>query len=271
VATFLFWNIAKRPLDQEVTTLCDELAVDVLAVAECAISAAKMLTTLNSGVLKGFSAIADPASGSKIKWFTRLPIANIERVVDGGGLSLVEVKLFDCSPILVGAVHLPSKLNEGPLEQAETARVTAALIREMEIARSVEDTLIFGDFNMNPFDEGMAAVNGFNAVMDRRIAKRDKISYKGNQYRCFYNPMWSLLGDESAGPPGTFWFPRRLVRYHWNCYDQAIFRSTLMSRIGRSDVVVISESNGLVFAGSGKKWRCPSDHLPILVKIREVA
>lgn len=269
MASFLFWNMNKQALGDDLTLLCDEFEIDVLALAECVVPVSDLLANLNSGILKGFSYVADPSPYPKLRWFTRLPASRIYRLIDGDGLSMLRVELLSSRKILLGAVHLPSKINEDEFEQLGTAEATSSVIRQIEIEQGIEDTIIFGDFNMNPFDKGMAAVTGFNAVMDRKIASRDKMSYKKKEYRCFYNPMWGRLGDSTIGPPGTHWFSRRLVRYHWNSYDQVIFRSPLLAAITDDNVVVIDQCDGKKFAGSGLHWKCGSDHLPVFVRIKE--
>ena len=63
-------------------------------------------------------------------------------------------------------------------------------------------TVIVGDFNMNPFEPGMAGILGFQAVMDRRIAQRITRTVDRKEYSFFYNPMWSRLGDLSKDHQG---------------------------------------------------------------------
>jgi hypothetical protein len=266
----LFWNTAKKSIASQLQILCDEFSIDVLALAECEMNPTEVLDALNGGALKGFSMIPDPDVGGKLRWFSRLPTSGVMRLLDGGGLSLVRVSFLSGIKILIGAVHLPSKINENDFEQLATASATVDAIQSIEEEQGLDTTIILGDFNMNPFDPGMAAITGFNAVMDRKIAMQKKVTFKKSQYKYFYNPMWGRMGDATRGPPGTFWYPRRLVRFHWNTYDQVLIRPSLLSQIYDDDIIVIGNSGGQLFAGSGQKWKCPSDHLPIVVKVKEV-
>jgi hypothetical protein len=56
--------------------------------------------------------------------------------------------------------------------------------------------VLVGDFNMNPFQEGVVAANGLNAVMARRVAARRRTRVvQEREYPFFYNPMWGHFGD----------------------------------------------------------------------------
>jgi len=268
MGVFLFWNLGKQDLKSEVSALCDELEVDVLILAECSIPSSDVVAALNKGSLGGYAHLYDPAPKSKFKWFTRFPITRLQRVLDGGGLSLVTVELLGGLKVLIGAVHLVSKVNADDDEQFYEASIAAEVIRSTEVKIGIDSTLIIGDFNMNPFDKGMAAVSGFNAVMDRAIAKRVKVTYKKKESYIFYNPMWNYLGDDSVGPPGTHYYSRRLIRYYWNMYDQVLLRPALLDFVRDGDIKIVGESMGAPLAGSGKKWLCKSDHLPVYARIR---
>ena len=48
---------------------------------------------------------------------------------------------------------------------------------------------------MNPFEHGVVAANGLNAVMARKVAARDTRTVLAHEYPFFYNPMWGHFGD----------------------------------------------------------------------------
>jgi len=82
----------------------------------------------------------------------------------------------------------------------------AGAILEAERRVGHARTVLIGDLNMNPFEAGMIAADGLNAVMDKRIAAKGFRKVSGKRMQFFYNPMWSRLGDESIGPSGTFYY-----------------------------------------------------------------
>jgi hypothetical protein len=54
--TFLFWNIAKRPIGDLVAALAEIHQVDVLLLAECSLTPAALLGVLNSEDLDSITA-----------------------------------------------------------------------------------------------------------------------------------------------------------------------------------------------------------------------
>ena len=99
-----------------------------------------------------------------------------------------------------------------------------------------------GDLNVNPFEEGIVATEGFHAVMSRATAQRAERQVRGASYPFFYNPMWSHLGDHPSGPPGTYYYERsEHVEYFWNMFDQILIRPSLLKNFRSEDVRIISE------------------------------
>jgi endonuclease/exonuclease/phosphatase family metal-dependent hydrolase len=70
------------------------------------------------------------------------------------------------------ATFLASKLFRGPADQYHAARSLREKIVEAEDSAGHQNSLLIGDFNMNPFEEGMNAADGLHGVMDKQIAER---------------------------------------------------------------------------------------------------
>ncbi len=69
-----------------------------------------------------------------------------------------------------------------------------------------ERTLIVGDFNLNPFDDGMIFPSGFGAMMTKGLVRKTREAHDRYSGR-FYNPIWARLGREVEGaPPGTYYW-----------------------------------------------------------------
>jgi len=47
LTTFLFWNINRQPLQEQIANLVETHSVDVVMLAECAIETAPLLASLN--------------------------------------------------------------------------------------------------------------------------------------------------------------------------------------------------------------------------------
>jgi hypothetical protein len=81
----------------------------------------------------------------------------------------------------------------------------AEQIHEAETQYVHTRTVVVGDMNMNPFEDGMCRSEGLHAVMCKHIARKEKRTVLGKERLFFYNPMWNFLGDETRGPPGTYY------------------------------------------------------------------
>jgi hypothetical protein len=121
---------------------------------------------------------------------------------------------------------------------------------------------------MNPFEAGVCSAEGLHAVMCKTIAKKEKRVVYGRERMYFYNPMWNLLGDETAGPPGTYYYPNGITAYFWNTFDQVLYRPALLDDYREGDVQVISEIEGTSLLHNGIVSKAFSDHLPVLFNVR---
>jgi|SRR5689334_4725591 hypothetical protein len=203
MAIVMFWNIKGSPLYNEIGTLCSDYNVDIAIFAESQIHPSSLLTALNSidAGHRYFSQI--PAIASRIQFFTRYSLEWIEPRFDSRHVSMRLLKHPLGGELLIVAVHLQSKLYQKPEEQEFHVRHLMEDIAKEEGSMGHTRTMVIGDFNMDPFENGMITADGFHAIMDKKIAERESRKIGGKSYRFFYNPMWSRLGDESAGPCGT--------------------------------------------------------------------
>ena len=201
--TFLFWNIKKKPLQKIISDLAEIHEVDVLILAECEIERSDLLRQLNSRSGQRFSF---PFSTSKkIEIYTRFPTSWLRPVAEEGGISIRHFR----NPIrrtqtLIVAAHLPSRLYLEEGDQMQLAPRWRQYIEEAEKSVGHKRTIVVGDLNMNPFDPGVTSGEGLHGVMDKRIAEKGSRKVVGKVRDFFYNPMWSFLGDQSEGPPGTY-------------------------------------------------------------------
>jgi hypothetical protein len=116
---------------------------------------------------------------------------------------------------------------------------------------------------MAPFEPGMVAATGFHAIMDRRTVARRIRLIQGAEHSMFYNPMWSLLGDLSPGPAGTFFhFPAKAESHAWYLLDQVILRPSLMDALDPSGLRIVGDTQFATPNGRPSKIHA-SDHFPI--------
>jgi endonuclease/exonuclease/phosphatase family metal-dependent hydrolase len=197
-----------------------------------------------------------------------LPFDSVLAKADSNGITIKLISPVLGQPFLLVAVHLPSKLHYKPEDQTIHASTAVDLIRTVENELGHSRTLVIGDFNMDPYEPGMAAARAFHAVMDRNIARRKKRRVQGKDFPFFYNPMWSRMGDSSGRVPGTI---KRAgstyLEYFWRTFDQVLLGPELLDRVPDSSIEIVSAVASHPLVDGQGRWRAPSDHLPILVSV----
>ncbi len=167
--------------------------------------------------------------------------------------------------ILLAVTHFVSKNNYSSGGQAMLAQQVAKEINRVEEGVGHERTLLVGDLNMNPFEDGVTGALALHAVMTRKLAERVERIVQGARYRFFYNPMWGHFGDRTAGPPGTYYHRSPVVaELFWHMFDQVLLRPDLMGLL--DDLAILDNIDGECLvtqpAGLPREVAC-SDHLPL--------
>lgn len=269
-----FWNIGKNNLSQQVTQFAHKYNIDVIVLIEDHISPSDLLATLNEKSSKYFFCKKNDRNISIYTSFDHRSFTH--KSTRNKYISLVEFKFVEKN-ILFGAVHLPSKLTPGS-ETSRTylSRQIKGELEEIEMEIEHSNTVLVGDFNMNPFELAMVEPDGFNSVMSRQIAKFDyrKVwgggAAKSLRYKYFYNPMWSFMGDLSNFKPGTYYYHANSFdnHYRWHMLDQILIRPSLMSNFTEASLNIIDAD---VFGKtliddkrSSKSKLQICDHLPVL-------
>jgi len=269
--TFLFWNLKKnKNLINYIKNLSLKYEIDVLMFAESLIEPDILLKTLNNQENSQFYHYA-PGLCSKIKIFTRFQSDFLVPLYESGRITIRHLKLPHIKDILLAVGHFPSKKHWGDSSQAfESVELSKDIIyAEQQIGHS--RTVLVGDLNMNPFDDGVVSANGFNAVMTRHIAERKSRIVQNREYPFFYNPMWSLFGDGSPGSPGTYYYnSSEHKNFFWNIFDQVLIRPDLLSCFRNEELKILDSDGNTSFITSNgiPDDRIVSDHLPILFKLR---
>lgn len=267
MTNFLFWNIGRKRLDAHVVALALEHEVDVLVLAESEIPPATALMLLNADVTQyhfPFS-LCD-----KVSIYTRFPASFIQPLFESRRWTMRRVMLPGQTQILLAAVHMTDKRAWSEQDQVSECHELSAEIRRVEEQVGHSRTVLVGDLNMNPFEHGMVAANGLHAVSARQVASRQSRTVQDREYPFFYNPMWSLLGDATPGPPGTLYYPHSgHVSHFWNMFDQVLIRPDLMPLFRSPDLEILSSVGGtsLLNRNGIPSATVGSDHLPILFKL----
>ena len=265
---FLFWNIGRKPLAPLVSELAEIHGVDVIILAECATDPGAMLQALNRTPENGFHFPGSP--GQRTIIFARYAREFFQTVLDIPRVSIRSLSLPARAPVLLAAVHLPSKLHCSEESQKFECVELARSIEIEERTAGHRRTILVGDFNMNPFETGVVSAAGLNSVMSRQVASRETRTVQGREYRFFYNPMWSHFGDARNDTAGSYYYDAgEHVNYYWNMFDQVLLRPELAEHFDptRLSIVRAVGAHSLVRPDGRPDPANGSDHLPILFEV----
>ena len=262
---FLLWNLNKKPLQNSVAALARLYDVDVIVLLENVVSPSRLLQTLNPPGTADY--YFSPGLCGKVHIFTKFLHNFTEPVHESGRLTIRHVKLPGRTDMLLAATHFPSKTYWSDDSQALECTILADEIKEIEKRVGHARTVLMGDLNMNPFEAGVISARGLNATMSTRIAQRQSRIVQSREYPFFYNPMWGLFGNGSAGPEATYYYDNAEHKVQfWHMFDQVLLRPDLISVFKHNELKILETDGSVSFVtrkGTPDKRR-GSDHLPVL-------
>jgi hypothetical protein len=264
----LFWNLGGRTSPTALRGVVASSTPDVVVLAESPQDEVAILGVLNSSSVGTYSLTVNRSD--RLQFFTAFSPSRFESMHDGGGVAVRRIDSILGDQLLLVALHLPSKLHLEGMDQAFLATRLAATVRQMEERAGHTRTIVIGDLNMNPFEAGVVASEGLHAVSSRAIVARGGRTVLGERRDFFYNPMWSLLGDDTPGPPGTYYYADSApVAYFWHTYDQVLLRPALAANYQAGDVAILtSVGDSSLLTDRGLPHPAVADHLPVLATIR---
>ncbi len=284
IKTVLFWNfnIEKGESLQRLSTEADKSAViarvvreyevDILALAECGLPDILLLDALR----KTDPEFDQPAAvHPRIKFFTRFPGAHLEPWHADGRIDVRRLALGGYDDILLAALHYLDRWNY-PTPAMRHSKLATYLktLQEAERRARHDRLVVFGDFNMNPYEIGMLdPASGLGAMITRDLAAAHG-GRTGDEPSRFYNPMWSIMGRAEA--PGTFYWNDKNdpENPYWHCIDGILLRPSLYASFRDEDLRIIRWITGAagervdLIRRAKIHWQVThSDHLPILFKL----
>lgn len=265
MVAFLFWNIPKKSSAPLIAQACRDNQIDILILAESQTPPAALLSELNSQ--GGTIFYQQPRLLDSLAIFLRLPPKSMIAIFDNDRFSIQRVAPPIGSEMIVAACHLPSKLYSDPEDQSYNLRRLRKEIAAAEAKEGHQNTVVIGDLNLNPYDPGLRAVDGMHAVMDKKIALRKPKRAQGQEWDYFYNPMWSRLGDESVGPPGTYYHSIGNISPYWHMLDQVLLRPSLLPFYKHQNLKILTEIGTTSLVGATGPDKKISDHLPVVMKL----
>ncbi|NEQ95682.1 MAG: endonuclease/exonuclease/phosphatase family protein [Cyanothece sp. SIO2G6] len=258
----LFWNLNRKVLRDEVSYLAHRHDVDILILAEDNVSSLFRLSVLNAHSPTYF---ATSTACERISIYTTFSDRFISLRHESPYYTFREIHLPALLPFLLVAIHWKSLMWRSKESQTIALTEIGRIIREEEASCNHRRTIVVGDFNAEPFENGMVAANGLHAVMSHSVAARGQRTLSPfGSYPFFYNPMWSLYGDENDGPPGTYYrsSSEELCQF-WHMFDQVLVRPELSPHLPRPSVKVVTEAGDTSLVNASGHPTL-SDHLPLL-------
>jgi len=260
-AGFLLWNIGGQPFDARLSRLLQTYPSDLLILVEPGNAAAAMTTALGT-----FTAVSGPCASVMV--YSRLPKTKFRTILSSSRWLLLTVRQPGVAEILLAVAHLPSKREANEYDQLNAAFGLSQDIRDAEQERKHTRTLVVGDLNMNPFDPGVSMNRGLHATSTRQVAEWESRAVQRVEYPFFYNPMWGCFGDRTPGPAGTYYrAASHAVNYHWNIYDQVLFRPALMDALEELRILDHDGQESLLTGNGIPDTKSGSDHLPVYFRL----
>ena len=239
-----------------------------MVLTECDVDPMVLLAELNHSGRSDFYLSTD--FSERFMVYTRFNPDWLRPLGDYDSLSIRHLVHPSFTDLILGIVHFPSQLHLGDDDQSDLAIRFRERIERVESELSHSRTVLFGDFNMNPFERGMIGSESFHSVMDRNTAREESRIVQGERRNFFYNPMWSMMGDESKGPPGTYYYRQSgTLSFFWHTFDQIVLRPTLVEYFDpeRMTVVTEIEHDSLLRDNGRPDTVKASDHLPIFFRL----
>lgn len=256
----VFWNIKQNKNRQLIIDLVARIEPDIFFLAECPES---LVETFGCR----FQALKARVNDTpKVRGFVASNAMKCRLIQEISDRFFVYHVLWEDKEVFLGVVHLLSKLYADTGAQKSEVQKYMWEIRSLEKERNSKNTILIGDFNMNPFDPGMVYPHAFNSVCSKMIAAKKSRTYERVVYDYFYNPSWTNYAGLGNEIYGTYY--HRCCRpggFHWNNFDQALLRPDVLENFDCRFSVL----HNLFDYDLHKQNKDFSDHYPILLELKE--
>lgn len=272
--SFIIWNTKRKALYDEVSDLAFEQNADFIILIESTAVPSQMIDYLEIKTNQKFYYHKNTLQFENGHLYSKFKTNDVRTLTEHKRYSIKEIKTEN-EIFNLGIVHLPSKNNWG--NSADHDAMCTVLKRDIDYFENDnghKKSIIVGDFNMNPFENGLINATGLHSVMDREIAETKSRNIYDDEYEFLYNPMWSYLGTKGKGTVnGTNYHnTSKFMNYYWNLYDQVLIRPDLLKYFNEDQLEIITEINGTSLTKRVKETTriddSISDHLPVRFKLK---
>lgn len=262
---YLFWNTHKNKCINSI--LCDLIIENYISVVILAEYAADIDNLIDLLHCCGVSMQRVPTTGCDRIHILGMTGIYIEPQLQTDRSSIQVIK----QNTILCCVHLNSQIYSDNIDRREIdIEQIISDILNLEKELNTKNTIIVGDFNINPYDKSCVSARYFHGIPIYEEAMRESRTIAGKEFYMFYNPMWNFLGD-FCEPFGTYYRSSSdTVNPYWNVYDQVIIRPILRKQFVDSSLKIITETATISLLDKNRHHDCDiSDHLPITFEIKE--
>jgi exonuclease III len=263
LARIIFWNVNKKDLTSFVCSITTSTNSDVVVLNENKVSSAETLQALQQDVSQAFYC-PDAFSEERFHCFCRNPELDLSEIHSGLRTSVRKLRIGRHTALLA-LVHGVDIRNYDPETRQSFAQSLADDMRFVKEQQNTNKLILLGDFNMNPFESGMNQAAGLNAMMTKSCVKKGSRRHLGKDYDFYYNPMWSLFGDNTDGPAGTIYNTSNQGTYGWSMLDQVLINHSVVALFHDVRILTEAGTTSLMNNKGRPNANNASDHFPILV------
>lgn len=265
----LFWNINKKPLLEHLCALATDTQADLIVLCEPPSPARDALDALRTAVsAKFYCPASGDSSGDRFSCYCRDTTLDASEIHNGNRGSFRRLELRSTS-IVLGLVHGPDPRNNDIEIRSFWANRLARELQFVKEHHRTDRIVLLGDFNMNPYDRAMNLAGGLNAMMTKQCVAPGVRIHQDQEYDLYYNPMWGLFGDGTDGPAGTVHDTSNQGPYGWSMFDQVLFASSVVDVYQSVEILTEAGAESLLDKKGRPSRRQGSDHLPLLVTLKE--
>jgi len=254
-------------LTSHVCALAASTEADVIVLNENAIPSQQVLSELHKHVSPNFF-IPNATSEKRFHCYCRRPELDMSEVHSGFRTSVRTIRV-GTHRLLLAIVHGVDARNYDSETRQSFAQSLSDELKFVKQERETSKLVVIGDFNMNPFDRGMNLAAGLNAMMTRECVAPGVRRHLNQEYDLYYNPMWSLFGDISAGPAGTVFDTSSQGPYGWSMFDQVVLNHSVVELFEDVQILTDTGEHSLMNEKGRPDTKTVSDHFPIMLTLRE--
>lgn len=260
----------KKDLSSYICSIAASTNADVVILLESPVSPQVILQALRQNVSQDFYYPRASEFDLRFHCFCRDPKLDLSEAHSAKRFNVRKLQI-GAHATLLALVHGPDVRNYDYARRQEFIYNMVTQLSYVKKNNNIDKLILLGDFNLNPFDEGMNLATGLNAMMTKACVKPRQRTYLEEKYDFYYNPMWGLFGDTIEGPSGTIYDTSNQGPYGWSMFDQVILHHSVVEHFHAVKILTEAGATSLMNRMGRPDSTNVSDHFPILVDFCEVS